>query len=111
MEARLGCTLESSLPLESRIGLAAEELAGAGAADEFSRVDDGAAAGENGLGRALNLDALEHRVIHAHVMRFGADDFFLIGIEEDKIGIRADGDRSFARSEERRVGKECRSRV
>src|ERR1700756_5256238 len=81
---------------QAGVGLAAEELAGAGAADEFSGVDDGAAAGENRLGRAFDLDALEHGIVHAHVMGFGADDFFVIGIEEHEIGIRADGDGSFA---------------
>ena len=32
------------LPLDPGVGLAAEELAGAGAADEFAGVDDGTAA-------------------------------------------------------------------
>src|SRR5438046_7915617 len=31
------------------------------------------------------------------MMRFGADDFFMIGIEEDQVGVRADGDGAFAR--------------
>src|SRR5256886_5950538 len=85
--------------LEAGVGLAAEELAGAGAADEFAGVDDGAAAQENGFGRALDLDALEHGIVHAHVMRFGADDFFLMGVKEDKVGVGADGDGAFARVE------------
>src|SRR5205807_537825 len=85
--------------LEAGVGLAAEELAGAGAADEFAGIDDGAAARENGCGRALDLDALEHGIVHAHVMRFGADDFFLMGVEEDKVGVGADGDGAFARVE------------
>src|SRR5205807_4646549 len=85
--------------LEAGVGLAAEELAGAGAADEFAGIDDGAAARENGFGRALDLDALEHGIVHAHVMRFGADDFFLMGVEEDKVGVGADGDGAFARVE------------
>src|SRR5258705_3248555 len=36
-------------PLQTRVGLAAQELAGAGAADEFAGVDDGTAAGEDGF--------------------------------------------------------------
>jgi len=71
--------------------LALQELASAGAADEFATVDDGAAAGKNSLGRALDVDALEHGIVHAHVMRFRADDFFVIGIEEDQVGVRANG--------------------
>src|SRR5438046_4738237 len=31
------------------------------------------------------------------MMRFGADDFFMIGIEEDQVGVRADGDGALAR--------------
>jgi len=38
---------------EAGVGLAAEELTGAGAADEFSGVDDGAAAGEKRFGGAF----------------------------------------------------------
>src|SRR6266513_4801313 len=63
-------------PLQTRVGLAAEELAGAGAADELAGVDDRPAAGEDGFGRAFGPDAFEHGVVHAHVMGFRADDFF-----------------------------------
>src|SRR6266581_5785833 len=83
--------------LEAGVGLAAEELAGAGAADEFAGVNDGAAAGEDGFGRAFDADALEHGIVHAHVMGFGADDFLVIGIEDDQVGVRANGDGAFAR--------------
>jgi len=46
--------------------LAAEELTGAGAADEFSGVDDGAAGGREKRfwGRLLFLMALEHGIVH-----------------------------------------------
>ena len=79
--------------------MAAEELAGAGAAGELIFVDDGAAAGEDGFCGALNLDAFEHRVVDAHVVRGGADDFAMIGIEDDDVGVGADGDGAFAREE------------
>src|SRR6266571_2326240 len=84
-------------PLNSSVGLAAEKLAGAGAADEFAGVDDGAAAGENGFGRALDADALEHGIVHAHVMGFRADDFLVVGIEDHQVGVRTDGDGALAR--------------
>src|SRR5258708_31593812 len=89
--------LTSTADLEAGVSLAAEELAGAGAADEFGSVDDGAAAGENGLGSALDADALEHGIVHAHVVGLGADDFFVIGIEDHQVGVGADGDGAFAR--------------
>ncbi len=83
--------------LNSGVGLATEELAGAGSADEFSGFDDGAAAGENGFGRAFDFDALEHGIVHAHVVRLRADDFFVVGIEDHQVRVGADGDRAFAR--------------
>ena len=81
------------------VGLAAKELAGAGAADEFAEFDDGAAAGEDGLRCAFDLDALEHGIVDAHVVGFGADDFFVIGIEDHQVGVGAHGDGAFARIE------------
>ena len=81
-------------------------MAGAGAADEFSGVDDGAAAGENGLRGTLDADALEHGIVDSHVVRFGADDFFVIGIEDDDVGVGPDGDGAFARIESEEF---CRS--
>ena len=85
--------------LDSGVGLAAKELAGAGAADEFSGFDDGAAAGEDGSRRAFGADALEHGIVDAHVVGFGADDFFMIGIEDHQVGVGADGDGAFTRVE------------
>ena len=76
--------------------MTAEELACAGAADEFTGVDDGAAAREDGPWRSLDLNSLEHGIVHAHVVRFCADDLFLVGIEEDQIGVGTDGNRAFA---------------
>src|SRR6266481_2429517 len=89
--------LTSTGDLNSGVGLAAKELAGAGAADEFSGVDDGAAAGEDGLGSALDADAFKHGIVHAHVVGFGADDFFVVGIEDHEIRVGAHGDGAFAR--------------
>ncbi len=93
---------------QASVGLAAEELAGAGAADEFAGVDDGAAAGEDGFGRAFDADALEHGIVHAHVVGFRADDFFVVGIEDDQVCVGADGDSAFARVEaEEFCGRGC----
>ncbi len=74
-------------------------MAGAGAADEFAPIDNGAAAGEDGLGSAFDLDAFKHGIVHAHVVGFGADDLFVIGIEDYQVGVGADGDSAFARVE------------
>ena len=83
--------------LEAGVGLAAEELAGTGAADEFAAIDDGAATGKNSFWRAFDADTFKHGIVHAHVMRFGADDFFVVGIEDHQVGVGADGDGAFAR--------------
>ena len=88
---------EARSEAEAGVGLAAEELAGAGAAGELIFVDDGAAAGQDRFGYALNLDTFEHRIIDAHVMGLGADDLRCVRIEDDEISIRSDGDRAFAR--------------
>src|SRR5712691_6015361 len=87
----------SPLILHPGVGLAAEELAGAGAADEFSGVDDGAASGEDRFGRALDANALEHGIVHAHMMGLRADDFLVIGIEDDEVSVRAYGNGALAR--------------
>src|SRR5215472_6635522 len=55
------------------------------------------AAGENDVRHASNFDALEHRVIHAHMVGLGADDLLPIGIEDYQIGVTAYSHRAFAR--------------
>ena len=82
--------------LHAGVGVAAEELAGARASDELVGVDDGFAAGEDGFGRAHGFNAFKHGVIDAHVVGLGADDFFTMRIEDNDIGVRADGNGSFA---------------
>jgi hypothetical protein len=77
--------------------LAAEKLAGARAADEFAGVDYGAAAGQYGSRYPFDTNTFEHGVIDAHVVRFSADDFFLVGIEDDEVCIGTYGDGAFPR--------------
>src|SRR6266851_3054445 len=85
---KIAMSVVFSRGLNSGVGLAAEELSGAGAA-----------AGEDGFGRAFDADALEHGIVHAHVVGFGADDFFVVGIEDDQVGVGANSDGAFARVE------------
>jgi len=85
-------TLAQREALYAGVGLAADELAGAGTADELSGVDHGLAARENGFRRARGVNALEHRVVNAHVMCFRADNFFAVRVEDDEVSIRAHGD-------------------
>src|SRR5258707_834055 len=90
------------------VGLAAEELAGAGAANEFAGVDDRLAAGENGFWYAGNLDSFEHRVVHTHVMRCGADDLLFAGVEDDDVSVGAYRDSSLAWEEAEKFCGRCR---
>ena len=88
--------------------LAAEELAGAWAADEFSGIDDGAAARENFSWRSFDLNALEHGVVDAHVVCLGADDLLVVRVEDHDVGVGADGDGSFAWIEAEELSGRCR---
>lgn len=81
------------------MGLAAKELACTGAANEFSIFDHCAAARENGFWRASRSNALKHRIIHSHVVRFRADDILFVRIKNHEVGVRAHGNGAFARVE------------
>ena len=54
-------------------------------------------------GMPVTLDALEHRVVHSHVVSLGADRVFALGIEDHEIGVAADRDRSFARIQTKKL--------
>jgi hypothetical protein len=81
------------------VGLAAEELAAAGAAGELAGVDYALPSGEDGFRDAGDLDAFEHGIVHTHVVGFGADDFLLVGIEDDDVGVGAYREGAFAGEE------------
>lgn len=78
------------------MGLAPQELARPGAANEFSIFDHGASPRENGFWRAFRSNALKHGIIHSHVVRFRTDDIFFVRIKNHEVGVRAHGNRSFA---------------
>jgi len=76
--------------------LAAEKLACAWAAYELSCVNHSASAGEHLSRRPLGLNALEHGIVHAHVVGFCADDLFFAGVENYQVSVGANRDGSFA---------------
>src|SRR5690349_6876011 len=76
--------------------LAAQELARTGAANEFSIFNHASAARENGFWRAFRSNALEHGIIHSHVVCFRADHILFVRIKNHEIGVRANGNSSFA---------------
>jgi len=76
--------------------LAAKELACARAADKFSCVNHGSPAREDSFRCAFNLNALEHRIVHAHVVCFCADDLLIAWVKNHEVGVRSDRNGSFA---------------
>src|SRR5205814_6724439 len=42
------------------------------------------------------LDSLKHRLLHAHVVSFGADGVFAVRIEDNQVSVAAYRNRSFA---------------
>src|SRR4029077_15841275 len=54
-------------------------------------------------------NALKHRIIHAHVVRFRAYSLLLLGIENDNVGVRADRDSSFAGIQTEKFRWSCRN--
>src|SRR5580700_1115972 len=83
--------------LEGSVRLASEELACAGAADEFSCVNHFAPAGKNFSRRSFDLNSLEHRIVHTHVVGFCADDLFFVGIKNYQVRVGANRNGSFTR--------------
>ncbi len=55
------------------------------------------AARQNYIRHARDLDALEHGIVHAHVVSLGADGLLALGIENHQVRVAADRNRPFAR--------------
>src|SRR5215471_13784081 len=66
-------------------------------AEPLAPVHDDFAAREHGPRVPGYLIAFEHRVVHTHVMRGGADGMDGIGVPQNDIGVAARGDRTFLR--------------
>src|SRR5271168_790936 len=76
---------------------AAQVLAAAYASDVFPFVDNQLAAREYLPGVAGNLEAFEHGIVDAHVMRLRADEVFGFGIPHHDVGIATRRDGAFLR--------------
>src|SRR5207248_6902343 len=75
---------------------AAQVLAAAGAAQKFAVIYNQFAARDHLPDVAADLEALEHRVVHAHVMGAGADRVFGGWIPDHDIRVAAGFERTFA---------------
>src|SRR6185437_6335569 len=70
---------------------AAEIVAASGAGEEVTFVYDELASGVDLAGVSAHLEALEHRVVDAHVVGGGADGVFDVGVPENDISVAAGG--------------------
>ena len=77
----------------------AHELADARLRDELAVLDEDVAAQQHDLGRADHLGALVEVVVDLRVLGRGRDRDALLRVEDDDVGVRADGERALARVE------------
>src|SRR5258706_733880 len=83
---------------------ALEEFAVAGFAEVVVIFDDYFSAREDGLGLAFDFPAFEQAVVAVHVVGLGADRALSVGVEDDDVGVGADGDRAFPREHAEHLG-------
>src|SRR5204863_1239261 len=88
--------VESQLIVYLCVSRSLKELPLPCAAQKFIPVNHHAPSREDSIRHTRDLDSLKHRIIHAHVVSFGADGVFAVGIEDNQVGVAADGDRSFS---------------
>src|ERR1700687_3173553 len=82
--------------LDRRASASLDELTLSRAAIELVARDQNASAREHDIGHAGHLDALEHGIVHAHVMSLGAYGVLALGIEDDEVGVTAHRNRPLA---------------
>src|SRR5438445_12761884 len=88
--------VESQLIVYLCVSRSLKELPLPCAAQKFLPANHHAPSREDSIRHTRDLDSLKHRIIHAHVVSFGADGVFAVGIEDNQVGVAADGDRSFS---------------
>src|SRR5271165_756938 len=87
----------NQLSIHLRIGRPSQEFSLSGAAHELVSFHHDSSARKNDVRHACDLYAFEHRVVHAHVMRGGANGVLALGVENHQVGVAAYSDRSLAR--------------
>src|SRR5438445_13721668 len=97
--------VESQLIVYLCVSRSLKELPLPCAAQKFIPVNHHAPSREDSIRHTRDLDSLKHRIIHAHVVSFGADGVFAVGIEDNQVGVAADGDRSFSWIEDEELGR------
>src|SRR5829696_9025351 len=90
---------------------AAEEFTVARLTNILAVFDNDSPARNDGLHHAFHLHPFIGAVINVHVVSRGRYGLFFIRIEDDYIGIRADGDCAFAREQSEYFCRRCRSQL
>src|SRR5207302_10491074 len=93
------------------IGCASQKFSLARAPQKLISFYNHPAARKNYIRHARDLDALKHGVIHAHVVRLGADGVFALGVEYHQVGVTAGGDRPLARVQYKEFGWRRRNQL
>src|ERR1700704_2432360 len=88
-----------TLPRSLRLGVESplQEVSRASAPQECVSFYYHAPARQHYIGHSRNLNSLEHRIIHAHVVSLGADGVLAVRIKDHQIRVTAHRDRAFAR--------------
>src|SRR5207244_3955267 len=86
--------VESQLIVYLCVSRSLKELPLPCAAQKFIPVNHHAPSREDSIRHTRDLDSLKHRIIHAHVVSFGADGVFAVWLEDNQIGVAAEGGRA-----------------
>src|SRR5205807_2137393 len=97
--------------LSSAVDCSLQEVSLSGLAMELVSFHQHAASGEHYVRHAFDLDAFEHRVVHAHVMGLGADGMFTVGIEDHQVGVAANCNGAFTRVEAKDFRRSRRNKL
>src|SRR5262249_30414351 len=92
---------------QTSISRALQKLSLSRAAQKLIPLHNHPPAAQHHIRHAGNLNAFEHRVINAHVVRLGADGVLALGIEDDHVSVAAYCDRSLARVETEQLRRRC----
>src|SRR5437660_10736776 len=88
--------VESQLIVYLCVSRSLKELPLPRAAQKFIPVNHHAPSREDSIRHTRDLDSLKHRIIHAHVVGFGADGVFAVRIEDNQVSVAAYRNRSLA---------------
>src|SRR5919197_942523 len=78
---------ESVGALDSGRGAALQKFSLTGTAEKVFVLNQHTPAREHDICHTLHFDSFEHRIVHTHVVGFGADGVLAVGIEDHEISV------------------------